>query len=68
MPKRMARYVYWEGEEGGYIGYLEEWPDYMTQGDDLAELEVMLRDLYEWFTSEDIPGIERRHIGELQLV
>jgi predicted RNase H-like HicB family nuclease len=51
MTTKTVRYVYWEADEGGYIGYLEEWPDYMTQGEDIAELEVMLRDLYETFTS-----------------
>lgn len=65
-PKTL-RYTYWEADEGGYIGFLDEWPDYMTQGDDLAELELMLRDLYDTFMSGEIPGIVRRQVGELQI-
>jgi predicted RNase H-like HicB family nuclease len=28
-----------------WLGYFEEFPDYMTQGESLAELEENLRDL-----------------------
>ena len=30
-------YVSWE-EDGGWLGYLEEYPDYWTQGDSLDDL------------------------------
>jgi hypothetical protein len=36
-----------------------EFPDYMTQGETLPELEENLRDLYRDLTSGDIPGIRR---------
>ncbi|MDR2965639.1 MAG: type II toxin-antitoxin system HicB family antitoxin [Treponema sp.] len=39
-------YTYWEAEEGGYIGYLNQYPDYWTQGDSVEELEKMLISLY----------------------
>lgn len=45
-----AKIVYWE-EEGAWIGYLEEFPDYRTQGDTLEDLESHLCDLYKDFTS-----------------
>ncbi len=32
-----ARYVYWQ-EEGMWLGYLEEFPDYWTQGGNLEDL------------------------------
>lgn len=54
--------VYWE-EEGGWIGYLQEYPDYWTQGDSLDDLKEHLKDLYQDLTSDQIPGIRR--IGEL---
>lgn len=54
--------VYWE-EEGGWIGYLQEYPDYWTQGDSLDDLKEHLRDLYQDITSDQIPGIRR--VGEL---
>ena len=39
-------YTYWEAKEGGYIGYLNQYPDYWTQGDSIEELEQMLVSLY----------------------
>ena len=30
-----------------WLGYFEEFPDYMTQGESLGELEANLRDLYQ---------------------
>lgn len=54
--------VYWE-EEGGWMGYLQEYPDYWTQGDSLDDLKEHLKDLYQDIASDEIPGIRR--IGEL---
>jgi hypothetical protein len=39
-------YTYWEAREGGYIGYLNQYPDYWTQGDSIEELEKMLASPY----------------------
>jgi hypothetical protein len=39
-------YTYWVASEGGYIGYLNQYPDYWTQGDTIEELEKMLVSLY----------------------
>jgi predicted RNase H-like HicB family nuclease len=33
----IARYVHWQDGEM-WLGYLEEFPDYMTQGESLTEL------------------------------
>lgn len=38
--------VFWE-EDGGWIGYLQEYPDYWTQGDSLEDLKEHLWDVYE---------------------
>jgi len=54
--------VYWQ-EEGGWIGYLQEYPDYWTQGDSFDDLQEHLKDLYQDLTSDQIPGIRR--VGEL---
>lgn len=32
------KYLYWE-DEGMWLGYLEEYPDYMNQGESLDELK-----------------------------
>jgi hypothetical protein len=42
-----------------WLGYFEEFPDYMTQGESLEELEENLRDLHRDLTSGKIPGIRR---------
>jgi predicted RNase H-like HicB family nuclease len=52
-------YVYWQDGEM-WLGYLEEFPDYMTQGESLADLEVHLRDLHDELTSGRIPNVRRR--------
>ena len=38
-------YTYWPAEEGGFIGYWNDYPDYLTEGETLQDLECMLRDL-----------------------
>ena len=40
------RYVFWQDDDA-WLGYLEEFPDYMTQGESLADLEEHLRDLVQ---------------------
>ncbi len=57
-----AKYVYWE-EDGAWLGYLEEFPDYWTQGETLDDLKDHLADLYGDLTSGEISGIRR--VGEL---
>ncbi len=58
------KYVYWE-DDGVWVGYLEEFPDYMTQGMSKEELEENLRDIYKDLTSGAIPA--PRRVGELVL-
>jgi predicted RNase H-like HicB family nuclease len=53
-----ARYVYWQ-DGGAWLGYLEEFPDYMTQGETPGELQENLKDLYRELTSGSIPGVRR---------
>ena len=56
--------VYWE-EEGGWLGYIQEYPDYWSQGESLDDLKEHLKDLYEDLTSGVISGI--RKVGELMV-
>jgi predicted RNase H-like HicB family nuclease len=58
-------YTYWKESDGKYLGYLNEFPDHWTQGDDLNDLTDHLADLYGLFASEEIPGIKR--VGELEV-
>lgn len=57
-----ARYVYWQ-DEGAWLGYLEEFPDYWTQGATKEELVEHLLDLHNDLTGGFIPGARR--VGEL---
>jgi hypothetical protein len=57
-----AKYIYWQ-EEDAWLGYLEEYPDYWTQGETLDDLVEYLKELYVDLTSGRIPGI--RKVGEL---
>ncbi len=57
-----ARYIRWQ-EGDVWLGYFEQFPDYLTQGATLSELEENLRDLYRDLRSGEIPGI--RSIAEL---
>ncbi|MBI4464220.1 MAG: type II toxin-antitoxin system HicB family antitoxin [Acidobacteria bacterium] len=59
-----VRYVYWQ-EDDMWLGYLEEFPDYRTQGESLEDLQDHLRDLYSDLTSGAIPNVRR--IAELEL-
>ncbi|MDR0494266.1 MAG: hypothetical protein LBG95_01375, partial [Treponema sp.] len=45
-------YTYWKSKDGWFVGYLNIWPEHLTQGKDIPELEVMLIDLYEFYKEE----------------
>lgn len=57
------RYVCWR-EEDMWLGYLEEFPDYWTQGETIEELEENLRDIYRELMSGRIPCVRR--VAELE--
>ncbi len=53
-----ARYVYWrDGDQ--WLGYFEEYPDYLTQGETLEDLQENLKDLFRDLTSGQVPGVRR---------
>ena len=57
-------YTYWEAQEGGYIGFLNQYPDYWTQGDSIEELEKMLASLYsDIIQFDDIQSAVPEHTG-----
>jgi predicted RNase H-like HicB family nuclease len=58
------RYIYWQ-DEGMWLGYLEEYPDYMTQGKSIEELQDNLKDIYKELTSGTISHV--RKVAELQV-
>ena len=52
------RYVHWR-EGRFWLGYLEEFPEYTTQGESQLDLEDHLRDLYRDLTGGEIQGVRR---------
>jgi hypothetical protein len=56
---KQTGYVYWQDGKM-LIGYLEEFPDYLTQGENVADLEAHLRDIHNDVTSGKIPNVRRR--------
>lgn len=49
-----ARFVYWQ--DGKYwLGFLEEYPDYLTQGESFDDLQKQLKDLHRDLTGGGIP-------------
>ena len=56
-------YTYWKSTTH-YLGYLNDYPEHMTQGKNLLELEEMLLDLYEMLKDEE-PLIEPHKQGKL---
>jgi predicted RNase H-like HicB family nuclease len=58
------KYIYFF-DNGMWLGYWEEFPDYMTQGETLEELQTNLKDLYQDLTDGSIPCV--RHVGEMEV-
>jgi len=61
---KTVRYVYWQDEDM-WLGYVEDFPDCMTQGETLEDLQENLKDLYEDLTGGKIPGA--RQVAELRI-
>ncbi|MDX2227046.1 MAG: type II toxin-antitoxin system HicB family antitoxin [Verrucomicrobiae bacterium] len=60
-----TKFTYWKEDDGNYLGYLNAYPDHWTQGEDIEDLKAQLRDLYETFSKEEIPGIRKEEELEL---
>ncbi|HBL53892.1 MAG TPA: hypothetical protein DDZ34_07715 [Syntrophaceae bacterium] len=58
------KFIYYQDEEM-IIGWLEEFPDYKTQSENLDDLKENLKDIYEELTSGKIPNV--LHVGELRV-
>lgn len=50
-----VKIVVWQ-EDDAWIGYLQEYPDYRTQGASLDDLKEHLKDLYADLSAGLIPG------------
>lgn len=52
---QIARIVVWQ-EDDSWLGYLQEYPDYWTQGSSLDDLKKHLKELQSDLSSGMIPG------------
>lgn len=60
----IKKFVQWQ-DGNMWLGYLEEYPDYMTQGETFEELKENLRDLYNDLTTGAIPSV--RKVADLEV-
>jgi predicted RNase H-like HicB family nuclease len=60
-------YTYWVENDGLFIGYLNSYPDHLTQGHDLKELEEMLADVYQIRQEEEKRLAQKRKSGILRI-
>lgn len=58
------KFIYWRDGEW-WLGYLLEYPDYLTQGKSFDELKENLKDLYKELSSGNIPHV--RKVDELEV-
>ena len=58
------KYIYWKDDDM-WIGYLAEFPDYLTQAETVEELEDNLKDICKELLSGEIPCVRR--VAELEV-
>jgi len=52
------KFVYYK-DDSFFVGWLEEYPDYKTQGVTLDELKENLKDIYEDINTDKVPHIRK---------
>ena len=55
---QVVKIVVWQ-EVDAWLGYLQDYPDYWTQGETLSDLKDHLKDLYADLSAGHIPGARR---------
>ena len=48
---KTLQFTFWKETDGKFLGYLNDFPDHWTQGEDLNDLKEHLKDLYDLFSS-----------------
>lgn len=62
---QIVKIVVWPDGDA-WLGYLQDYPDYWTQGDSLDDLKEQLKSLHQDLTSGELSGIRR--VEELVIV
>ncbi len=50
-------FFYWQVHDGFWLGYLQEHPDFLTQGLTLSDLKENLKDIYKDINSGLVPNV-----------
>lgn len=53
-----VKFVHWQDGDM-FLGYLQDYPDYWTQGETLEELKENLIDLFKDLTSGELVGVRK---------
>lgn len=61
---KTLEFTYWQ-DGSDWIGYIGEFPDYLTQGSSFEDLKEHLVDLYQDLSSGVVPFVRRRATLEL---
>ena len=61
---KTMKFIYYQEDEM-WVGWLEEYPDYKSQGTTLDELKENLKDIYKDLNSGKIPCV--RKYGEIAI-
>jgi predicted RNase H-like HicB family nuclease len=64
MGMERKRYIFWQEDEM-WLGYLEEYPDYWTQGETEEELKENLAHVYTHVVSGTLRSVRR--VAELEV-
>jgi len=51
-----VKFVHWQDGDA-FLGYLQDYPDYWTQGESLDDLKAHLVELHRDIASGELPGI-----------
>jgi predicted RNase H-like HicB family nuclease len=62
--EKEVKFTFWK-EQNMWLGFLERFPDYWTQGESLEELKENLKDLFQELTGNHLP--EPRQTGTLKI-
>ena len=62
---RSVGFTYWREPDGMWLGYMDDYPEYTTEGYTLDDLKRMLLSLRRDIASGEVPGVRRHSALEL---
>ena len=65
MNNGSIKYIYWQ-DDNFWLGSIEDYPDYVTQGESLKELTENLEDIYKELVSGKIPNVRKTAVLKLK--